>query len=299
MLGRLPELAQVDVRQPDADFLAQHLRDYDAYLASLHVRLDRPTILSAQRLKVVATPTTGLDHLDLNTLAERKIHLISLKHEIEFLDRVTATAELAWGLLLAAVRKIPAASRAAEQGQWARDRFRGRQLSGKTLGILGLGRLGKMVAAYGQAFRLNVLGCDLKPMNLPGVRQVALDTLLRESDIISIHIHLTPENRSLLGPAQFASMKQGVVLVNTSRGAILDESALLQALVSGKVAAAGLDVIDGEWRTDLAEHSLIRYARTHENLVITPHLGGVTVESQIMTSQFIADKAADYLRGQV
>jgi D-3-phosphoglycerate dehydrogenase len=144
---------------------------------------------------------------------------------------------------------------------------------------------------------MNVIGCDTSPRRrIDGLRYVDFDTLLAESDVISIHIHLTPENRHLLGAAQFARMKDGVVIVNTSRGGIIDEAAFADALKSGKVGAAGLDVIEGEWRTDLAEHPLIRYAREHDNLVIVPHLGGITLESQAASSQFVADKLAEMLR---
>src|SRR5690606_5212170 len=142
----------------------------DVYMAALAVRLDRDMIARASRLKLVATPTTGLDHLDLDALQERGIELINIKTEFELLDRITATAEMAWALMLAAARHIPKAAAAANRGEWARDAFRGRQVAYKTLGILGVGRLGMMVAEYGKAFRMRVLGCDPAPRKkVPGV----------------------------------------------------------------------------------------------------------------------------------
>jgi len=122
------------------------------------------------------------------------------------------------------------------------------------------------------------------------VEMVSLDELLRQADVISIHIHLTEENRGFLSRDVISRMKPGAVLINTSRGAVVDESALLDALASGQLAAAGLDVIEGEWRTDLADHPLIEYARTHDNLIITPHVGGVTYESQAMAHAATAEK---------
>jgi D-3-phosphoglycerate dehydrogenase len=303
-LGRLRSVADVDVVEPDRDWLLQHLHEYDAYLATLYVRLDRELLERAPRLKLVATPSTGLDHLDLDALKQRGIHLISIKTEFGLLDQITATAELTWALLLAAVRKIPWGFAAACEGRWARNEFRGHQLSGMTLGILGVGRLGKMTADYGHAFRMRVLGHDLKPFNVPGavqvphVQSVDLDTLLRESDVISIHIHMTDDNRHFINAERIAKMKDGVVLLNSSRGGIIDEDAMLAALRSGKIGAAGLDVIDGEWRTDLVDHPLIRYAREHDNLVIMPHVGGVTWESQRMSHAFVANKTADALEGK-
>lgn len=297
LLGSLPQAAEIVWAAPSRELLLQRLGEFHVYLASLHVRLDREMIERAARgrLRLVATPSTGLDHIDLPALEAASITLFSLRGEQALLDRVTSTAEQAWGLLLAAVRRIPAGHAAACAGEWARDRFRGTQLAERTLGVVGVGRLGSMVAQYGMAFRMRVLGCDLRDFNIPGVERVDLDTLLREADVVSLHVHLTPETRGLIGPAQFARMKPGVVLINTSRGAIIDEAALLEALRSGRVAAAGLDVIDGEWRADLKNHPLIEYARTHDNLVISPHVGGVTVEAQTITHAFLAERVKAWL----
>ena len=151
-----------------------------------------------------------------------------------------------------------AAFDAAKAGHWARDEFRGHQLSGKTLGILGYGRLGRMAAEYGKAFRMRVLACDVRKVEpAEGVEIVDFERLLRESDVLSIHIHLTEENRGLINTGAFAMLKPGAVLINTSRGAIVDEQAFLEALLSGRLAGAGVDVIEGEWNENLADHPLI------------------------------------------
>ena len=296
VLDGLRRVADVDVVTPNRELLLETIGSYDGCLATLSFRLTDELLERAGRLRVVATPTTGLDHLDVDALEKRGIRLISIKTEYELLDRITATAEMAWALLLAAVRKLPAAHAASMRGWWARDALRGRQLAGLTLGIVGVGRLGAMVADYGRAFRLRVLGCDTNPRRIvPGVTYVDFDTLLRESDIISLHIHLTPENTRLITREAFGKMKQGVVLINTSRGGIIDEAAFLEALESGKVGAAGLDVIEGEWRDDLVDHPLIRYAREHNHVVISPHVGGITRESQSLTLEFVADRLASAL----
>lgn len=283
--------------EPARETLLEIIPACDAYLASLKVRLDREVFDRARRLRVIATPSTGTDHIDLDLAAERGVRVITLKEETEFLDKVTSTAELAWGLLLAAVRKIPSAMADTLEGNWGRDRFRGHQLSGKTLGILGYGRLGRIVGDYGRAFRMNVIACDIRPFEAQGVESVDFDTLLARSDVISVHIHLTQSNVGLISRAAFGKMKPGVVLINTSRGAIIDEDALVEALDNGTVSAAGLDVIDGEWRDDLAEHVLIRCARRRDNLIIVPHLGGTTFEAQDMTLRFIAEKLLGHLTG--
>ena len=221
-----------------------------------------------------------------------------IKTEYALLEQITATAELAFALMLAAARKIPAAYNAAMTGFWARDVFRGRQLSGKTLGVLGVGRLGTMMVEYGRGFRMNVIGCDPDPRErIPDLPYLPFDEFAARADVISIHIHLTPENENFLNAGRIARMKDGVILVNTSRGRIIDEAALLDALHGGKVGGFGADVIDGEWRDDLESHPLIAYARDHDHAVIVPHLGGVTWEAQAMSHRFVAERLADIIRG--
>jgi D-3-phosphoglycerate dehydrogenase / 2-oxoglutarate reductase len=296
-LDPLRQIGEVVSLPPDAQVLRERIGEFDAYFAALQVRADRPILQCAKRLRAIATPSTGLDHLDVAAMCEGGIELLSLKYDTEFLSRITATAEMAWCLLLAVVRRLPWAFAAAQQGDWARDRFRGHQLSGKTLGILGYGRLGRMMAEYGLAFRMRVLACDVYPVELaPGVELADFERLLAESDVLSVHVHLTEETRGLVSASAFAWLKPGAVLINTSRGAIVDETALLAALESGRLSGAGLDVIDGEWRTDLERHPLIRYANSHQNLIISPHLGGVTFESQRMAYGFTVEKLARYLK---
>lgn len=143
---------------------------------------------------------------------------------------------------------------------------------------------------------MTVIACDVKPVDVPEwVEQVDFDRLLVESDVLSVHVHLTAENRRLLSREALARMKPGAYLVNTSRGGILDEAALIAALESGHLGGAGLDVIDGEWDSDLANHPLIQYANRHDNLVISPHTGGVTYESQRMALEFMVEKLRRYI----
>jgi len=207
--------------------------------------------------------------------------------------------QMAWALLLAVVRRIPWSFDAAKEGYWARDRYRGHQLAGKTLGILGYGRLGHIMAEYGVGFRMRVIAHDVRDLEpAPGVELVDLDTLLREADVLSIHIHLTEENRDFINADRFAKMKPTCYLINTSRGAIINEADFVEALETGQIDGAGVDVIEGEWREDLIKHTLIRYAREHENLVIAPHTGGVTVEAQQMTKEFMVSKLIAFLEAQ-
>ena len=280
-LKSIAEVVSLPARQ---DVLLDNIADYDVYFAALYVRMDEEVLERATKLRVICTNTTGLDHIAVDEAEKRGITVLSIKNDIEFLNNVTATAEMTWALLLAVVRRLPRSFAAACRGHWARDEFRGHQISGMTLGVLGYGRLGRMTAEYGNAFRMRVLACDRKDVEpAPGVEIVDFPTLLRESDVLSIHIHLTPENRGFINCEALNQMKPSAIILNTSRGAIIDEAALLESLESGRLGGAGLDVIDGEWSDDLASHPLIRYANTHENLVISPHTGGITYESQNMS----------------
>ena len=144
---------------------------------------------------------------------------------------------------------------------------------------------------------MRVLGCDPVDFAIPGVERVDFDTLLRESDVICLHIHLRENTRNLFDREAFARMKDGVVIINTSRGGLIDEQALLEALESGKVAAAGVDVLcKTDWMDDVTRHPLVKYAQKHDNLVIVPHIGGCTVESIAGARIFMAQKLADYIR---
>lgn len=294
-LEKVADITHFPARQ---ETLLQNIEYFDAYYASHAVEVNKAILLRAKKLKVIAVAGTGCDHIDIGEAELRGVQILNIAKDMSLLEGFSATAELAWALLLGCMRKLPAAFDSAKHGYWARERFVGHQLRGKTLGIIGLGRLGAMVADYGNAFKMNVLGCDVLRKNIAGVKQVALDQLLGQSDVISIHIHLTEDNRHLLSNQQFKLMKKGVIIINTSRGGIINETSLLESLESGHVSAAGLDVVDGEWDSQIYDHPLIEYARTHDNLVVTPHIGGATVESIIGAREFMANKLASYIQKQ-
>lgn len=294
-LKPLEEIACIDYQEPQYDLLLDGIEKYDAYFASAHVQTDRAVIERGKKLRVIATPSTGTDHIDVPFARSRGITLLDLAKEYELLDTFSATSEMAFCLLLALIRHLPQAFESAKKGDWARQRYSGFQLLGKTMGILGYGRLGKMTAEMAKGFRMKVSACDVRELDAPGVKQVNFNTLLAESDILSVHLHLTEETRGLLSRNAFARMKDGIIIINTSRGAIIDEEALLDALISGKVSGAGLDVIHGEWNNDLSIHPLIRYAAIHDNLIISPHIGGATVESIVGAREFMAFKLKKFL----
>ncbi|MEW5728885.1 MAG: NAD(P)-dependent oxidoreductase [Pseudomonadota bacterium] len=285
----------------ERDLVLANLAEVDAYLASASVRIDAEFLDRAPRLKMIGSPSTGTDHMDLAEIRRRGIECFDIAREYELLNSFSATSELAFGMLLSIVRHIPPAIASAKEGDWARERYSGFQLLGKTFGILGLGRLGKISARIAQGFGMRVIAHDVRAdASAPGVEMVDFDRLLRESDVLSIHIHLRPETDGLINAACFERMKPTAIVLNTSRGRIIDEADLLTALKSGRIAGAGLDVIDGEWlsREELRRHPLVEFARAHDNLVIVPHIGGSTRESIYGARLFMARKMADWIRNR-
>jgi phosphoglycerate dehydrogenase-like enzyme len=215
--------------------------------ASMRVRFDRALLERAPNLLVISTASTGADHIDIQALTERNAQLLTLATEKTVLLGLTPAAELSWGLLMACARQLRPAIQHVLDGEWVREEFPGIMLKGKTLGIIGCGRIGCWMARYAHAFYMNVMGHD--PFINPWPDHIAksdLDQLLSEADFISVHVPLNDQTRSLLGKTEFRRMRRGAIFVNTSRGAIADESALLEVLESGHLRAAGLDVLEGE-----------------------------------------------------
>lgn len=294
-LSALAPITALDIPQSELPNLATA---YDVLFVRLGLRVDSQVIQAAPNLIAIATPTTGLDHIDLEAAQRRNIAVLSLKGERAFLETVTSTAEHTFALLLALVRHIPQAVRAVERYEWRRDVFRGIELSGKTFGIIGYGRLGSMVARYALAFGMRVLTYDPYAAYIPESieRCATLQALLCQSDIISLHVDLRPETTALIDERAFAQMKKGAILVNTARGAVIDEKALLKALENGHLAAAALDVLADEAAVQPGgSHPLIEYARTHDNLLITPHIGGASQEAIEKADLFLVEKTRRFL----
>lgn len=282
---------------PDRRMVLECIRDADVYFASAEIQVDGEFLDAAPNLRLVATPSTGTDHLDREELLRRAIECIDISQEYELIESFTATSELAFGLLLGLARQLGPACEAAREGDWARLRFTGFQLSGKTIGILGLGRLGQITARIAQGFGMRVIGNDVREVSVSGVENVSFETLLEESDVLSIHVHLTPSTEGLVGRSELERMKPTAILLNTSRGRIVDEAALLEALLNRTIAGAGVDVIDGEWlsRDKLFRHPLIEYSRKHDNLLISPHIGGATTESVYGARIFVAQRIVNWI----
>jgi len=273
-----------------AEELPQIIGEYDALIVRGRTKVTASLLETATHLKVVGRAGVGVDNIDLTAAKSRGVTVVNAP-----VSTTLAVAELTFGLLLALAREIPRADSAMKQGQWLKKEFEGVELNGKTLGILGMGHIGAEVARRARAFGMDVLGHDplLTPEQIRGrvAEPVDRDELLARSDFISLHLPLTQETLGLLDADQFAKMKDGARIVCAARGGIMDESALLSALESGKIAGAALDVFTSEppGASDLVKHPKV---------IATPHIGAQTAEAQRRAAEDIAHEVLNALRGK-
>lgn len=295
----LETVADVVRRATPQEEIGTALEQFDVVWVRLGLRIDAEDLPANPRCGLVVSATTGLDHLDLAALAARNIRVLSLKGRREFLTQIRGTAELTIALLLTLLRRLPPALDAVRAGEWNRDDFRGREIFEKTVGIVGYGRLGSIVASYLHAMGARILAYDPNvTITEPHIEQVTgLDELLARADIVTLHADLNDTTRGLLGPREFSQMQPGSVLINTARGELLDEAALRDALHAQRLAGAAVDVLRGE-PAITTEHPLVAYAATHENLLITPHLGGGTVESMPRCERFLAGLVREWIESR-
>lgn len=297
-ISTLSHYGQVTLCDLDRNGLLSAVRDADVLWVRLRHLVDEEVLASAPKLRFVATPTTGLNHIDLRAALRRNIQIVSLKGEAEFLKTIRATAELTLALVLMFMRRISAASQHAVHGRWNRDIFKGSEVYGKTIGVVGYGRLGRIVSRYFTALGANVIVADpyVDKGHLElGVQMTTLPLLLTRSDIVSLHVSLDEKTFGFFDKCCFDTMKRGALFINTARGELVDEEALLDALNTRRLSGACVDVLCGELRTDFPSNPLLRYASQNRNLIITPHIGGCTLESSIRTEEFLATKLAKTL----
>jgi D-3-phosphoglycerate dehydrogenase / 2-oxoglutarate reductase len=290
LLRELGDLILADLNRTD---LLQAVGGADVLWIRLRHKIDTEVFAAAPGLRFVVTPTTGLNHIDTEDAHRRGVRVLSLRGEVDFLRQVRATAEHTLALALALLRQIPAAATHVRAGGWDRDLFRGHELLDKVVGVVGYGRLGRLVAHSLKALGAQVLIADphvtMETVE-SGLQLLSLDELLRKADIVTLHVAYSLTTHGFFGQREFSLMKEGSWFVNTSRGELVDEFALLAALRSRRIAGAALDVISDEHSEELSAHPLIRYARDHDTLIITPHIGGCTVESMAKTEVFMAKR---------
>ncbi len=266
----------------------------DIIVTGLEEKLLSSVLRSALRLRLIGSRTTQLRYIDLDECKRRGIKVVNIKADSPVLKNTPSTAEETMALIFALARNIPWAFDALKRGKWERRKYGGTEMKGKSLGLIGFGRLGKLVAGYAQSFGVRVSACDpfvpAAEMRRHGVRRLALGALLKSSDIVSVHATYNDSTFGMLKREHFRMMRPHALFINTARGEIIDEKALLLALRGGWLAAAAVDTLAGEKPdgSHLADNPLVHYARNHENLIIVPHLGGATKEATEKTQNYIS-----------
>ena len=259
--------------------LSKIIGEYDALIVRSATKVNAELIVKAKKLKVIGRAGDGLDNVDQEQAKKQGITVVNTPHVAS-----TSVAELAIGYLLSTARNIVEGTVSLREGKWLKEESMGVEINGKTLGILGCGSIGREVKKLALGLGMNVLTVDV----CVSEEFVPLDQMLPKADFISIHVPLAPHTRHLLSTREFAKMKTGVTIINCSRGGIVDEEALYNALVQGKVKAAALDVFEQE---PPKNNKLL----TLPNVYATPHVGAQTFEAQLRTSEQIAKKVIDAL----
>ena len=263
--------------------LEKEVGKYDVLIVRSRTKVDQRILEAGKRLKAVGRAGAGLDNIDAETAQKKKLLVLNTPEA-----PAEAAAELAFGLILSLARNIPLADRSMKEGRWMKRDLMGWELRGKVLGIIGLGNVGERVARLAKAFGMGILVHKRTPPDSVLLKEleaqfVPLRNLLAQSDIITIHIPYSPETRHMIGDKELSMMKNGAYLVNTSRGAIVDEKALLKSLQSGRLSGAALDVYEVEPPNDWTLMQL-------PNVVCTPHIGAQTKEAQKTASILLAEK---------
>ncbi len=255
-----------------AEDLLKEVGDYHAIIVRGRTKVIPAVFDAAKSLKVVGRAGVGVDNIDLAAAKQHGVTVVNSP-----IATTLAVAELAFGMMLALVREIPRADSAMKAGKWLKKELEGTELAGKTLGVIGFGRIGSTVAKFAKAFDMEVVAfdplLDSAEVARRGAKPVTFDELLQQSDFITLHIPLTADSRNLINAAAIAKMKQGVRIVCAARGGVIDEEALLQGLESNKIAAVALDVFT-------TEPPGVTALVSHPRVINTPHIGAQTIEAQ-------------------
>ncbi|AMM54711.1 D-2-hydroxyacid dehydrogenase [Pyrococcus kukulkanii] len=275
---------------PDEEKLLELVKDVDAIIVRSKPKVTRRVIENAPKLKVIARAGVGLDNIDVEAAKEKGIEVVNAPGASS-----RSVAELAIGLIFAVARKIAYADRRMREGVWAKKECMGIELEGKTIGIVGFGRIGYQVAKIARALGMNILLYDIYPneerAKEVGGKFVDLETLLKESDIVTLHVPLLDSTYHLINEERLKLMKKNAILINAARGAVVDTKALVKALQEGWIAGAGLDVYEEEPLPK--DHPLIKL----DNVVLTPHIGASTYEAQERAGVEVAEKVVKILKG--
>jgi len=280
----------VTFNEMDAATLLKEISKYNALMVRSRTKVVTDVVNAGAKgnLKVIGRAGIGVDNIDIQTAAKNGIKVVNAPT-----GSTESVAELAFGMMIAASRLIPQADHSMKQGLWEKKTFKGVELSGKTLGIIGIGRIGTELAKRAMAFNMKVVAFDkfITKSPMPKISLVSLDKLLKESDYISLHIPFVKEEGATIKEPDFEKMKDGVIIINCARGGVVDEQALLKYLNSGKVRATGLDVYATEPPT-------FKELVNHPKVVCTPHIGASTKEGQLRAGMICAEQMLKTLDGK-
>ena len=280
------EIEAYDTRVTDADALAERAKDADIVVLS-NLPFRREVMERCPNLKMISVAFTGVDHVDMDYCRERGILVSNCAGYSN-----TAVSELVFGLALSLYRRIIECDRAVRAGK-DKTGLVGLELAGKTFGIIGMGAIGTRTAQLAKAFGCRVLGFNRSPKHVEGVRMVELDELLRESDIVSLHVPLTEQTRGMIGEREIGLMKPSAILINTARGPVVDSAALAAALKEGRLAGAAVDVYETEPPIP-QDHPLL----SAPHVAATPHVAFATKEALYQRAVIVFDNVAGYLDGK-
>lgn len=284
---------------PSHDEVCSRISDYDAIFTNPNkskVYIGEDLIRVASTLKVICTASTGTNHIDKDTANQFQVKIISLTEEREVIDKISSTAELAFALTLSSLRHVNSANISVMRGEWDYTPYIGRQLNYLTVGVIGYGRLGKLYAKYAHAFGANVLIYDpYKNDVATGLRKIdSLDALMTLSDVVSLHVHVNDQTINMLNKYNLEKMKEEVLIVNTSRGDIINEVDLVNFLKENPKSRIAADVIANEIR-GRETSPILSYAITApDQVLVTPHIGGMTREAQEIAYSHAAELLKEY-----
>ena len=272
--------------------ISEKIEDFDVVIVRSRTKLTKDLIEKASKCKIIARVGVGLDNIDQNAAKEKGIRVINAVE-----GAMNAVAELVIGLMLSLAREIPRADREVRNGNWIKKELMGTELRGKYIGIVGLGNIGKRLGRLARALNMNIIGFDVVPIDDEfskevGLMKTDLDTLLASSDYVSLHVPLLDSTKHMIDSTKMASMKNTARIINTSRGGVIDEEALYQALKNGQLGGAALDVFEVEPATS-------NNLATLPNFISTPHMGAQTKEAQSLAANVIAEKIIQILRGVI
>ncbi len=272
--------------------LGESIGRFNIIIVRSRTKITADLIRKAKNCRIIARVGVGLDNIDLDAAKARNIRVINAVE-----GAMTAVAELVLGLMLGLARQIPRADRGIRDGRWLKKELRGTELKGKYLGIIGLGNIGKRLGRLARGLNMNIIGYDVVPIDPGFARDVGLlkadlDTLLQSSDYISIHVPLLDSTRHMINAEKLAMMKPTARIINTSRGGVIDEEALYDAIREGRIGGAALDVFEREPATGSKLAEL-------DEVILSPHIGAMTGEAQALAASVIAEKIVQILRGVI